>query len=136
MNGWSGALCSCAEGVKRPPHRQSVSRDHSLCHRSGLQACCAFPPLPPDIPPSRPRSDRLATCQSLRPVRFSRDSVSGLNLTCINPRDRSEELYARFRARLNEPFSLSIFFWSCKIEYSSASGRGGHPGTYTSTGIT
>src|SRR5260370_40722229 len=67
---------------------------------------------------------------------FSRDSVSGLNLTCINPRDRPEELYARFRARLNEPFSLSIFFWTCKIEYSRASGRGGHPGTYTSTGLT
>src|SRR6202040_2249673 len=44
--------------------------------------------------------------------------------------------YARFNARLNEPFSASIFFCSCKTAYSTASGRGGHPGTYTSTGIT
>ena len=44
--------------------------------------------------------------------------------------------YAIFSARLNDPFSESIFFCNCKMEYSSASGRGGHPGTYTSTGST
>jgi|SRR6267154_311583 len=51
---------------------------------------------------------------------------------------RSDDLLhqAKFRARLKEPFSLSIFFCNCKIEYRRASGRGGHPGTYTSTGIT
>ncbi len=31
---------------------------------------------------------------------------------------------------------FSIFFWSAITPCCSASGRGGHPGTYTSTGIT
>lgn len=55
--------------------------------------------------------------------------------TCekLQPTNRS---HAKFSARLKEPFSASIFFCNCKIEYSSASGRGGHPGTYTSMGIT
>jgi hypothetical protein len=36
---------------------------------------------------------------------------------------------SKFKARLKEPVSASIFFCSCRIEYKSASGRGGHPGT-------
>jgi hypothetical protein len=44
--------------------------------------------------------------------------------------------YARFSARLNDPLSASIFFCSWRIANNTASGRGGQPGTYTSTGIT
>src|ERR1700737_4446403 len=40
---------------------------------------------------------------------------------------------ARFKARLKEPFSPSIFFCNCRIAYNTDSGRGGQPGTYTST---
>src|SRR3982074_1181845 len=37
--------------------------------------------------------------------------------------------YAIFRARLKLPRSLVIFSCNCRIAYSRASGRGGHPGT-------
>ena len=43
--------------------------------------------------------------------------------------------YARFSAFLTVPRSRRIFSWSSVRAYINCSGRGGHPGTYTSTGI-
>jgi len=65
-------------------------------------------------------------------IRHSPSPIDGLTQSAGLARARQ----SKFKARLKEPVSASIFFCSCRIEYKSASGRGGHPGTYTSTGIT
>ena len=41
----------------------------------------------------------------------------------------SEENYPKFIDFIKLPRVLSIFFWSWMMAYSSASGRGGQPGT-------
>jgi hypothetical protein len=118
-------LPTCAARISLPPHRFAHKQD-SFGKKSAAKG---FSFLAIDVYTS------IVIAQSRSPVRLPA-GASLLSFLSCGERLSLSAAYAIFSARLNDPFSESIFFCNCKIEYSSASGRGGQPGTYTSTGST